>query len=80
MDAELGKTISVPTEKEKMKVKVCDKYCRGCYFYQGNDESSRCCSYYLITDKHRGCDAGTGCDKKVKRKRSMKPKEVGNGK
>ena len=62
-----------------MKVKLCDKYCRGCYFYQGNDASSRCCVYYFITGKRRGCDAGTGCNKKLIRKRRRKPKEVGNG-
>lgn len=55
-----------------MDDKVCDKYCHDCKYFQGFQENVCCCNYILIESKHRGCDPGTGCTKKVKRKKKRR--------
>ena len=43
------------------KGKVCDSYCRKCIYFMGWGGEYKFCNYYLITDKRRPCDPGTGC-------------------
>lgn len=37
------------------------KYCKGCFYWGGHDESACCCNYLLITDKRRPCSPGKDC-------------------
>lgn len=37
------------------------KYCKGCFYWGGHDESACCCNYLLITDKRRPCPPGKNC-------------------
>ncbi len=41
--------------------------CQGCYYYGGNSDAVKCCSYYLITGIRRPCPAGEGCTVKKTR-------------
>ena len=52
--------------------KVCDKFCLDCSYYQGWFDQNCGCNYILIKGESRKCDPGTGCTKKVKRKRKRK--------
>ena len=51
---------------------VCDGYCHSCIYYIGANNASYFCNYYLLTDKRRPCDPGTGCTVRVLRKRQRK--------
>ena len=52
--------------------KVCDRFCKGCVYYDGWYESNRHCNYILIEGKPRECDPGKGCIRKLKRQRRRK--------
>lgn len=58
-----------------MREKVCDTYCLNCIFYIGTNNISRCCHYYLLTDKRRPCDPGKGCTVKIRRKSRLKTRK-----
>lgn len=51
------------------KDKICDSYCYRCAHYSSY---FKCCDYVFNEDKLRGCDPGTGCDKKVSRSEYLK--------
>ena len=55
--------------------KVCDRYCLNCIYYIGVAGDACFCNYYLMTDKRRPCDAGTGCTVRELRKRKRKPRK-----
>lgn len=59
---------------------VCDRYCRGCYYYKQISEHTKCCIYIFVTGHKRPCDPGTGCTEKVSVKGKRKRKMKGNGK
>ena len=58
-----------------MAGKVCDAYCKKCKFYLGWAGDFKLCCYYLMTDKRRPCDPGTGCTVRVEKKRTRKTRE-----
>ena len=58
-----------------MAGKVCDRYCLNCIYYIGSSDCLLYCNYYLMTDKRRPCDPGTGCTVRVLRKRKRIPKK-----
>lgn len=61
-----------------MTEKVCDSYCLNCIYYVGKCDIALCCNYYLMTDKRRPCDPGTGCTVRVLRERKRKSKKERN--
>ena len=58
-----------------MAEKVCDKYCLNCIYYVGAVSDFWFCNYYLMTDKRRPCDPGTGCTVRVLRKKKRKSRQ-----
>jgi len=53
--------------------------CRGCFYYGGNNDACRCCSYFLITGIRRPCPAGEGCTVK-KTKQQVKAEAIARAK
>lgn len=47
--------------EQKTKQKVCDRFCRNCFYYEKQHEN---CAYILLVGHSRGCDPGTGCIRK----------------
>lgn len=45
-----------------------DKHCLGCYYYRGGMHTVRCCMYWEIEDKLRGCPPGKDCTRYTKKK------------
>ena len=54
---------------------VDNRYCRDCVYFIGWFDTTRCCNYLLVTGESRKCPPGSGCTKKIKRKRKRKTNE-----
>lgn len=50
------------------QVKTVDRYCAGCIYRVRITDSMFFCSYIFRTGKARGCPAGKGCTKRIRRK------------
>ena len=49
--------------------------CRGCFYYGGNSDAVKCCSYFLTTGIRRPCPPGEGCTVK-KTKQQVKAEAI----
>lgn len=53
--------------------------CRGCFYYGGNSDAVKSCSYFLTTGIRRPCPPGEGCTVK-KTKQQVKAEAIARAK
>lgn len=57
----------------KKDAKICDEYCERCIYYQN---SSLTCNYIFFEERPRGCEPGTGCNKRMTRAEYLKRMKI----